>query len=270
MKLDSFFENKVGELHDYINFLYNHELNEDIAKKVFESFLSYGGQVADYEINRDDEDIAYYNTATNCVCCSLHNLIKDSYSKVKKLQYDYNIFEKDKLLVYIQIFELLHEIMHAYQFNKREVFFSNTKYNCQVIDTLYAYYLDAMKTNVETYIRYRRNQHNYFVERNASLEAMYILEKVSKLDKTKILKSYMSSFLINFEHLGYQNNRFGSIKETYKKTKQTRAFNRIYGDFDIPFSYKLRYGLPLSIEEYDLYWDRIDKANEKDSKILKI
>ena len=71
-----------------------------------------------------------------------------------------------------------------------------------MIDTLYAYYLDAMKTNVETYIRYRRNQHNYFVERNASLEAMYILEKVSKLDKTKILKSYMSSFFINFEHLG--------------------------------------------------------------------
>ena len=80
----------------------------------------------------------------------------------------------------------------------------------------------------------------------------------------------MSSFFINFEHLGYQNNRFGSIKETYKKTKQTRAFNRIYGDFNIPFSYKLRYGLPLSIEEYDLYWDRIDKASEKNSKILKI
>ena len=270
MKINSFFENRVDQLHDYIRFSYEHGLDEDIIKKVLESFLSYDGQIADYEISKDDEDVAYYNTADNCVVCSLENIKKDSYEKIESLKEDYNIFEKEKLLVYIQFFILLHEIMHAYQFNKREVFFSNDKYNNQMIDTLYDYYIDAMETNLKTYIYYKLNQHDYFIERNASLEALYVLEKVSKIEKNKILMSYMSSFLINFGYLGYQNNRFGSIKETYKKTKQTRAFNKIYKESEMPFSYKLRYGLPLSVEEYDLYMNRIDNSEKRFSKILKL
>lgn len=269
MELNSFFTNKINLLYDCINYTYEHGLNNEIIEKILKSFLLNEKMLANYIILQEDVN-AFYNLENNCIFCSQRTIENNSKIRLYHMRKDYNIFEEDKLLIYLQFFTILHEVMHVYQWKKSEIFFLNYIDDKQMIKNLYDYYTKFIQSGNSKYILYKKNQHRYFIERSASLEALNILEKVSELEKEDFIKSYMSCLILSFEYLGYEKNQLGSIYETYTKTKQRKVFNKIYEEIELPLLQKIRYGLPLSIEEYDMYFQWIEDIENKNSKVLKL
>ena len=268
----SIFEEKSIFLKEIVDTINSQGLDNKLLSKILQELLYPDNETNKYIILSLGSK-PFYSMTANMVVCSEKGINNATNRYIKGLEEEFYLYDTNTLKSYLCLFTILHEIMHYYQFNNSKVLTKNDNNYLSCINDFYTDYTSFLKSDYKKsfnykFKKYKRNEYNYFIERNASVEALYILKNICDLNKNELINNYISNFILAYENIGYNNNH-GCIYNTYKKTHRLKYFKKIYSSDKIDFKYKVKYGLPLNNKECDLYINRIKEIKKKNIKVLK-
>ena len=158
---------------------------------------------------------------------------------------DYHIKDIDTLKAYQLIQIIAHEIEHAYQYLMGiNVIDAPNSIIAKAYKDIYALLTKDSEDKAKKI--YFANFKKLLLERNAQIESFDLILKCSKHDgKLDIYDAYKSLFN-TWASIGYKDNSYGSIHETYQILKlcdKNLNFNSV---LYLSQEEKMRYGLPVS------------------------
>lgn len=151
---------------------------------------------------------------------------------------DFEVTDKDKLDLYLKLFALSHEVVHANQFlygtgAKSTGIVEVDKSYKEVIGLLekddYILPRPIKRTRkMLSLLLYKLKQNYYCLERNANVEAFFFVAMLAKeFDDLDIYDSFMETGRMMMQ-LGYLHDNKGSIHETFKKLLMMDKYRRIF------------------------------------------
>ena len=266
------YEDRIIFLKECIDMINKQGLNRKILEKIFQELLISKNNKSNYYIISDG-DRPYYGTKCKAIICSVKGIVKYSNVYLNNLEKDLYLYDANLFRSYLCLLIILHEIVHYYQFNDSKLLNSfSDKYS--FMNDFYVDYTNFLDKNSDRLFNYRfkkyiKNEYNYFIERNASVEALYMLKDVCNVANNELMDDYISNLILDYEGIGYRTYH-GSIYNSYKDTFRLRKFKKIYNDYNVDFLSKLRYGLPLDYTDDKLYFDRINSVKKRNAKILRV
>lgn len=190
------------------------------------------------------------------------------------LSESYKVRDLKSLRAYLTLFTLLHEIEHSYQY----LLYNNKIDGLEIMKQFYKIIFEVVNgkdyifprpikqiRRVVSLIFYRLNQHMYFVERNANIEALDPLVKLSIINKDEECNNILNDLYNGYKLLGY-NNESNPIKETFSKIFMIDKYNKIMKKNNcgnISFDDKVNYGLPINKEEINMLKKNFKNSHKK-------
>lgn len=175
----------------------------------------------------------------------------------------YKVNDLKSLRTYLTLFTLLHEIEHSYQY----LLYNNKVEGFEVMKQFYKIIFEIVNSKEYVFPRpikeirriialifYKLNQDIYFVERNANIEALEPLVKLSIINKDEECNNILNDLYNGYKLLGY-SNEYCPIKETFSKIYMIDKYNKIMKKNscdNISFEDKVNYGLPIDKEEINV------------------
>lgn len=190
------------------------------------------------------------------------------------LSKSYKVNDLKSLRTYLTLFTLLHETEHSYQY----LLYNNKIDGLEIMKQFYKMIFEVVNgkdyifprpikeiRRIVSLIFYKLNQHIYFVERNANIEALDPLVKLSIINKDEECFNILNDLYNGYKLLGY-SNEYCPIKETFSKIYMIDKYNKIMKKNscdNISFEDKVNYGLPINKEEINVLKKNFKNSHKK-------
>ena len=156
------------------------------------------------------------------------------------------------LLMYI----IGHEIEHYHQYLVSEGIEHLDSTNMEKAYKL-IYGLDKQRTilerinhkkHLDSLVKYNQGNANYFVERNAQVESYDMIVQVLKAKKPALAEEF-NKLRNLYLAWGYADSPKGNVQTTMDEIGLTKQYH--YKEEDLSYETRIRYGLPISLEEQE-------------------
>ena len=206
------------------------------------------------ELLLDTGYFAYFNQRLEAICynpCMMDRALDMLIKSLNSTTKDYTLL-RSVLMVYV----LGHELEHYNQYLVSEGAQHEKSKNIERAYKL-VYGLSKDRTFLEKRFRnkhmdsiekYNRNLSEYFVERNAQIEAYDMIITVLKSDYPELANEF-DEIRNLYLKLGYQNDINGNVHDTLSDIGLLKEYH--YRKEDLSFEDRVRYGLPISHEEQE-------------------
>lgn len=187
------------------------------------------------------------------------------------LSESYKINDLKNLRTYLTLFILLHETEHSYQY----LLYNNKIDGLEIMKQFYKIIFEIVNSKeyvfprpikeirrIVSLIFYKLNQDIYFVERNANIEALDPLVKLSIINKDEECNNILNNLFNGYKLLGY-TDEYCPINETFSKIYMKDKYNKIMKKnncSNISLEDRINCGLPIDKEEI-----KVLKKNFKNS-----
>ncbi len=197
-----------------------------------------------------------YVPSANTIVLSRDGFKKISSESAKVLCDEFNIKDTNKMTAFYQMFGLLHEVEHAYQF-----LISNDKiqFKYKEVKDSYKGIIDEilLKKNIIpnpikeikshiAFIKYQKNCYDYILERNAEVEAAVDTSILARETDNEHIANVFESLALAFKNIGYEENNKGCVYQTYKGLLLSKKYNKIEKEENIEEEERLRFGLEIN------------------------
>lgn len=253
--------NNINLLHYYLNEFYKKGINANIINEFLDVVIPKSNEGVNYiksTINIKGRITAMFIPTTQTINVSVLKLTNWLDANSISLCDYYNIKDKEQFKNYLLLMALIHEIEHSYQYiisiNKMEM-------SSSVLQSSYRLLFDLFQPNnsiiphpiqetkrIVSLILYKKNENMYLLERNAQVETLDLLVKLTSLNKNENLNNIFNNMLNKYISIGYLNNQNGCVEETLKKTLLIHKIKNITDGNSLNNEQKIKFGLSIDEE----------------------
>lgn len=232
------------------------------VKKIEE--LLYYFQPLDFENNRlvdiivdeKSKNLPRFSTIDVCLKINIVGLVK----YVKKIQMIASLLDKknieQRFTAYMILYVLIHEIAHSYQFCMGE---KKLESPCKLVSEGYktifniATFPEKDRYNIGlkryvSFLKYYNNSGNLILERNANIEASYLIEELAKNCEEDKVFSFFAQHRKVYQMEGYEKSVRGCMEETFNKLKLQDLYAKFDHSINLSMEDRVRYGLQIDEE----------------------
>lgn len=248
----------LKKLSEYLKFINTSKIDKDVISDILESLLpkKESELLVDYKINETSniKEPAFYVPLFNTIYITLDKLKKWIELNFKDFC-DVNNTENEQLKLYLLLFLLLHEIEHSYQGLLR---LNGVEAPNKLVKDGYSTFMNLLVSGNKTKInpvkrivrdirlsKYYGKKDYYVLERNANLEASMTLVSLAQFTGDKEIEKIFYDMTKAYSILGYEENKFGCMLQTYKDLLYYSRYKKI-DKSDINDDDRIRYGLEIS------------------------
>ena len=211
-----------------------------------------------------------YMPSSNTIIIPKDNLIRNSDNSAELLAKEFCYDDKEKLSSYYQMFSLLHEVEHGYQFliAKGILKFPYIEVKAGyegIINSIYQKNsiipnpIRDLRCGI-SFLKYQANAYSFVLERNAEVEASNDTCLLAREVGDEEIADIFDAFTLAFQFVGYEENEKGCMYQTYLGILRKRIFDRIKQDDNMSEEDRLRFGLSISNETRNTLMKRINNC----------
>lgn len=231
------------------------------VKKIEE--LLYYFQPLDFEnnrlvniiVNENSKQLPFFNTKKSKIVINIVGLF--NFLKYFQNGFEYLYGEKNlqRCSGYLILLVIIHELEHSYQFFMGE---KKLESPCNLVSEGYKLifnYLDfPTKNNVNiikwliSIICYKNREGFSVIERNANIEAVYVLNEVARYCEEDDIYEFFTKLKNSYLSGGYYKNVNGSMEETINVLKLQDFYAKFDHNIALSMEDRVRYGLQIDEE----------------------
>ncbi len=211
-----------------------------------------------------------YMPSSNTIIIPKDSLIRNSDNSAELLAKEFCYDDKEKLSSYYQMFSLLHEVEHGYQFliAKGILKFPYIEVKAGyegIINSIYQKNsiipnpIRDLRCGI-SFLKYQANAYSFVLERNAEVEASNDTCLLAREVGDEEIADIFDAFTLAFQFVGYEENEKGCMYQTYLGILRKRLFDKIKQDDNMSEEDRLRFGLSISNETRNTLMKRINNC----------
>lgn len=214
-----------------------------------------------------------YMPSLNTIVVSKDSLINISNETANILAKEFSYDDKEKLSSYYQMFSLLHEVEHGYQFliakNALKFPYSEVKEGYENIFNSVLQSKGIIPNPIKdlrcsiSFFKYQANAYSFVLERNAEVEASNDTSLLARENNDDEIADIFDALTLAFQFIGYEDNEKGCMYQTYLGILRKRLFDKIKKDNNMSEDERLRFGLSISNETRGKLVKRIENSRIK-------
>lgn len=249
---------KLLEARNIIDDIYKNGINDNYLKELYKIF---GNSNINLIINNHLFNTAVFVPNYSSIIVNIDNSIKWVNKVIDESIEYFEINNIELLKSYLFISLLCHEIEHS---NQKLIADNKLEPNYEYKKFVYKDILDitskkdylipnpiSLINDIIKFIIYKKNEYDFILERNASVEGFNTASLVAKEANEKDILDYMiytrNAFMLN----GYISGCEGTLKYTYRKLKMLKKYNNLVIPTDLPLIEKIKDGLELTEKEHE-------------------
>ena len=211
-----------------------------------------------------------YMPAQNTIYIPSRSFIEIAENSAKALANFYEYEDIDKLKKYYEIFGILHETEHAYQFlitnGKINFPYPEVKEGYQrLISFLYNKYSIVRnpilaRKNIKSFKLYNMFPYDYILERNANVEAANDTSLLAKEIGEDKVGEIFDSLALSYTNFGYEDDNLGCMYHTYDELMPKKEYDKITKDENMTDEERIRFGLKISEQTHKKLQKKIESS----------
>ena len=254
-------ENDIKNINIILEKINKNGIDNEVLESLLDTTLPKkdNNKLINYYISKSIfNNIAQFNPQNKCIALNPNNINKWLDSNTNDFYKYLEKTDKNILKNYLLLFMITHEIEHSYQYlmskniieSKTDIISNGYKYIFELFDnkSIIPRPIKDTRKNISLLL-YKKNENNYILERNANIESLDLITKISQYNDQIEINELFNDMKILFLKQGYINNNIGTLEETYKKILMYDKYKNFIHNTNLNNIDRINLGLNINEEE---------------------